>query len=512
MMSTEKSTESHQEYVRAAQYVRMSTDHQRYSLANQAALIGAYARTHGMQVVQSYADSGRSGLTIRDRPGLSRMLADIVSGAAEFELVLVYDVSRWGRFQDADESAHYEFLCRRAGIRVIYCAEQFGTENTPFSGVLKALKRAMAGEYSRELSTKVAAGKARIGGLGYRVGGIAGYGLRRQVLEDGKTPGIVLRDHQRKSIQTDRVTLVPGPEHEIALVCRIYRDYIYLRRSERQIAKDLNAQGHTFSGRAWSRNLVRTVLSNEKYVGNNIVGQFCQRLRTRQVVNPPETWTRCDGAFAPIVSRELFEAAARVRRFNEKTYITREEIVRAVRVVLRREGKLTAAIINAAPELPSANTIEARFGSLVELYSVIGYQPPAQYEFHVINRQLQLVKKSVEASLVEALRAQGFESCIEDGLVRVAEGRTAEVLICRYQQPRPYRGGWRVAYQRNEGGSVLVAARMTAGNGTVRDYVVVPRSAIRDLPLLIQTTHDALLAPHLHKTIESVAQTLLTSV
>lgn len=37
----------------------------------------------------------------------------------------VYDVSRGGRFQDTDESAHYEFLCRRAEIAVPYCAEQF---------------------------------------------------------------------------------------------------------------------------------------------------------------------------------------------------------------------------------------------------------------------------------------------------------------------------------------------------------------------------------------------------
>lgn len=131
------------------------------------------------------------------------------------------------------------------------------------------MKRAMAGEYSRELSAKVAVGKARVARLGFRVGGIAGYGLRRQVLEEGQTPGIVLRDGQHKSIQTDRVTLVPGPPEELSIIRRIYRDYIYLRRGERQIARALNADGLTFHGRPWSRNLVRTILSNEKYVGDN---------------------------------------------------------------------------------------------------------------------------------------------------------------------------------------------------------------------------------------------------
>ena len=53
------------------------------------------------------------------------MLRDIQHGETDYQTVLVYDVSRWGRFQDADESAYYELLCRKAGIAVEYCAEQF---------------------------------------------------------------------------------------------------------------------------------------------------------------------------------------------------------------------------------------------------------------------------------------------------------------------------------------------------------------------------------------------------
>jgi DNA invertase Pin-like site-specific DNA recombinase len=108
-------------------------------------------------------------VTIRRRAGLSSLLADVVSRTASFKAILVYDVSRWGRFQDADESAHYEFLCRRAGISMIYCAEQFAGDTTPLGSVLKSLKRAMAGEFSRELGVKVSAGKARIGKMGFRI-------------------------------------------------------------------------------------------------------------------------------------------------------------------------------------------------------------------------------------------------------------------------------------------------------------------------------------------------------
>jgi DNA invertase Pin-like site-specific DNA recombinase len=110
------------------------------------------------------------------------------SGAADFTMVLVYDVSRWGRFQDADESAYYEYICKRAGIAVQYCAEQFENDGSPISTIVKGVKRAMAGEYSRELSTKVFAGQGRLIEKGYRQGGPAGFGLRRTLIDETARP------------------------------------------------------------------------------------------------------------------------------------------------------------------------------------------------------------------------------------------------------------------------------------------------------------------------------------
>src|SRR6185312_4754397 len=161
--------------LRAAQYVRVSTDFQRYSIENQAAVIATYARSHGISIVKTYRDAGESGLRLKNRTGLLRLLEDVQSGQADFGHILVYDVSRWGRFQDTDESAHYEFICKKAGIKVAYCAEQFDNDGTMMSSILKNLKRVMAAEYSRELSAKVHAGASRFARLGFRLGGQAGY-------------------------------------------------------------------------------------------------------------------------------------------------------------------------------------------------------------------------------------------------------------------------------------------------------------------------------------------------
>ena len=125
----------------------------------------------GLTIIKTYADHGKSGLSVAGRDALQTMLDDVRSGRADFETILVYDISRWGRFQDADESAYYEYVCKRAGIKVQYCAEQFDNDGSPISTIVKSVKRAMAGEYSRELSTKVFAGQCRLIELGFRQGG-----------------------------------------------------------------------------------------------------------------------------------------------------------------------------------------------------------------------------------------------------------------------------------------------------------------------------------------------------
>jgi len=219
----------------AAEYVRMSTDHQQYSTENQHAAIQRFADQNGLRIVRTFIDAGKSGVGIHGRDALQDLLRTVESGQADFSTILVYDVSRWGRFQEPDEGAYYEFRCIRANITVQYCAEQFPKDNAPMSAVMRSLKRAMAGEYSRELSTKVFAGQCRLITFGFRQGGTPGYGLRRQLLDQHGQPKAILARGERKSFQLERIILTPGPEVEVAVVRRIYKMFIDERRSEAQI-------------------------------------------------------------------------------------------------------------------------------------------------------------------------------------------------------------------------------------------------------------------------------------
>ena len=210
---------------------------------NQADAIRRYAAHRGIEIVRMYADEGRSGLSLDGRDALKQLIADVQGGEADFGAILVYDVSRWGRFQDADESAYYEYACKRAGIEVHYCAEQFENDGSPLSTIVKSVKRAMAGEFSRELSAKVFAGQCRLIELGFRQGGPAGYGLRRMLLDQSGAEKGELAVGIRKSIQTDRVILVLGPPEEVETVRWMYGAFVNKGRSESEIAAILNARG-----------------------------------------------------------------------------------------------------------------------------------------------------------------------------------------------------------------------------------------------------------------------------
>lgn len=197
--------------IRAAQYLRMSSENQRYSTENQQNAIAEYADQHGYQVVASYIDAGKSGLSLKGRDALRQLLGDALGAKRLFKAILVLDVSRWGRFQNPDQAAHYEFLCRQAGISVVYCAEPFGQDEAPATTIVKHLKRVMAGEYSRELSGKLARAKRQQAELGFRQGSRVLYGFRRVLVDTSRNPKQFLKFGERKALSNDKVVVVPGP-------------------------------------------------------------------------------------------------------------------------------------------------------------------------------------------------------------------------------------------------------------------------------------------------------------
>jgi DNA invertase Pin-like site-specific DNA recombinase len=455
----------------------MSTEHQKYSTENQAETIRQYAAARAIDIVKTYADEGKSGLSIDGRDALKRLIGDVEGGRANFETILVYDVSRWGRFQDADEGAYYEHICKRARITVHYCAEQFENDGSPVSTIVKGVKRAMAGEYSRELSAKVFAGQCRLIELGFRQGGPPGYGLRRKLVDQSGAPKGELSRGEHKSIQTDRVVLVAGPDTEVTVVREVYRRFVEDLISERQIADDLNARGMTKeNGEPWTRGTVHRVLINEKYIGNNVWNRVSFKLKKKRVHNHPDMWIRSEGAFPALVDRQLFDAAQTIIRARSFR-MSDMEMLEVLRRLRQSVGLLSGLIIDEAEGLPSSSAYRTRFGSLLQAYHLIGYTPRRDYHYIEINRGLRALHTEVLSKILDGLRDIGCQlhTDSETGLISVNGELTVSIVIarCNHTSGGSYR--WRLRFDASLRPDVTIAVRMDAANHAPLDYYLLPR-------------------------------------
>lgn len=463
--------------VRAAQYVRMSTDRQQYSIQNQAAVIAAYAHAHSLTLVRTYKDEGESGLLIKNRTGLLQLLEDVESNQADFGNLLVYDVSRWGRFQDVDESAHYEFVCRRAGIKVTYCAEQFENDGSMLASIVKNIKRVMAAEYSRELSAKVYAGQCRFARLGYKPCGRAGYALVRELVDEKMQTRRVMKKGERKYILTDHIRVRPGDPVEVAVVKWIFERFLEVR-SETVIAWELNQKGLVSStGAAWTRAAVGTVLRNESYIGNLIFNRKSQKLRQAAVKNPPDQWIRSEGCIEPLIDRELFFSVRKIIE-ERRVDLSEEEMLVRLRKTLLKEGRLTPTIINRTPGLPCSATCRTHFGNFRNLYRLLGYTPKRNYEFldaRPVWSELRskLVKQA--AAAIEAaggrISSGGSSQCLRVNGMACLSIRAARWTPGQKPTHAPF---WSIEREACLPNGWIAAIRLTEHNRAVLDYVLLP--------------------------------------
>ncbi len=463
-----------------AEYIRMSTEHQRYSIDNQGAGNRHYADQKGFRVVRSYIDAGKSGLVLKERDGLMRLLNDVSRGDKSFQAILVFDISRWGRFQDADEAAYYEFICKKAGYPIHYCAELFPNDNAMPNVIMKALKRVMASEYSRELSVKVFDAERSMVMRGFSAGALPGYGLQRLLCSASGEPKQVLRDGERKNIKEDRTRIIPGPPEEVAWVREIYRLFIEERRSSIYIAKLLNEQGITKRGSLWDNQSVLKILAHEKYTGSLVWGTRTEKLHTRNVPVPRERWTIVPNVIEPIVDRKTFDRAQRVLLELFPHHFSDEQLLFKLRSLLARKHRLSARLINECRTIPSVVYYTKRFGSLRRLYELIGYR---QSKTLIIRERTRYQVSKLHTEVVRRLRrllGSGFRVVRHDRKVRpkllsFSNGLKMSIAVCLSE--RTLLGAMRWQFQspsaKRQGFTTLLCFCNTANTGFL-DFYLMP--------------------------------------
>ncbi len=470
-----------------AQYLRMSSDGQQLSLDSQAAAIQEYAERHGFKVVQSYEDPGKSGLMIENRKGLVSLLNDVLTGNQPYQAILVYDVSRWGRFQDTDEAAHYEFLCRKSGILIYYCAESFPNDGSAPNAIMKTLKRVMAAEYSRELSLRISRAKRIMTERGFWAGSSAGYGLRRMLVDSNGRPKRILEKGDTNSLVGGRVILVPGPTSEVAIVREIFRLTIS-GYSSKSIARTFNLRHLTCGGHPWHCWRVIAILQNPKYIGCLFWGRKSGILGTKRVRVPPSLWATKAGAFDAIVDENTFEAAQRVIR--ERTcHRTNDELLDKLSSLLSSRGRLSSLLIDKSPEVPAAGTYVRRFGSINRACQLIGYrqlgnaEPKMNREKTRSRKQTERLRRNVIRQVRQTFHREVWVERSPPGIGRFIvcfdDGVRIPILVCRCVKTPRENDRWVLPWIAPQQGPLVLLCRCTPGNEKIMDFHLVPTATTR---------------------------------
>ncbi len=311
--------------MRVALYVRRSTDAilQAESLNTQEEILRRYAAEKDLEIVEIYRDSA-SGRTA-DRPEFGRLLAD-VENHPRFAALLVRDVSRWGRFDNIDESAYWEFLLHLHGVRVVFVEEAFTREASPFGALLKAMRRTMAAEFSRDKSRLVHAARVRGVRAGNWLGGVAPYGYRRALVDPAGEIIQVLPTGQRKLINAHRVKLTFGPPEEVAVVREIFASFAHGVPILRIVRQLNDRRVPSARGTRWSDRSVQIIVLNIAYAGKAALRFVSDSSSDPQVVVSngqawpaiidEKTWKEAQARAAAVVERHsLAHRASQVAEF-----------------------------------------------------------------------------------------------------------------------------------------------------------------------------------------------------
>lgn len=309
---------------KAIQYARASTEEQDRSVRDQLDATAKYAEEHGYTIVDDpLCDEGISGVEAYNRPAFQELFKRIESGVANFKYVLVYDVSRWGRFANPNEAAAREWICNEHGISVVYTNEGFTEDNSLSNDLSKSVKRSMATEYSRALSKVVSRGMRSLAADGYWLGR-APYGYRKAEVDKDRNIIRVLGKRDRKLVETNHLILVPGDPNEIETV-----RYIFERSIQGdglvKIADKLNRAGiPSPMNRLWAHDEINKILRNPAYIGTVRWGRLklgkFPRLENswgdtrRGMIHDQDKWSVKKNAHEAIIDEDTFERAQAAQR------------------------------------------------------------------------------------------------------------------------------------------------------------------------------------------------------
>ena len=334
----------------------------------------------------------------------------------------------------------------------------------------------MAAEYSRDLSKKVHAGQCRLVANGFKIGGIAGFGLRRLLLDSKGQAKMALGEGDHKNLATDRVTYTLGPEEEVRVVREIYSMFLDQNMSRYKIARLLNERGVKY-GRfgPWTFYRVDLILTHPKYTGCIVFNRTSAKLKSKTVYNPREEWVMRPGAFPAIISQDVF---GRVQTKLDNSVIRRsnERLLAELRTYIQTHGKPLPRPAHVG-DMASASTYIYRFGGWMHAYEQIEYHP-AKYNSAIFEKHLRTaaLRSNAMAELKQALL--NFHVRFVEGRMQFrVRGRGMFLLeVGRSYTIAKGLVRWTIHSRRMSPKYGLIVVRLLPGNSSMQDLVLLQKA------------------------------------
>lgn len=224
--------------IKAVIYARYSSHNQREeSIEGQIRECQAYASRNNFIIVGEYIDRAISGKT-DNRADFQRMIRDSEKG--HFQAVLMYTLDRFAR--NRYDSAMYKARLKRNGVKVYYAKQYIPDE--PEGIILESVLEGYAEYYSENLSRNIKRGMME-NALACKVTG-------------GTTP-------LGYAIGPDKTYVIdPATSIIVREIFQMYAD----GHSAKEIIDYCNEKGYrTARNTRFNKNSLRTVLTNDKYIG-----------------------------------------------------------------------------------------------------------------------------------------------------------------------------------------------------------------------------------------------------
>jgi hypothetical protein len=240
-------------------------------------------------------------------------------------------------------------------------------------------------------------------------------------------------------------------------------------------SRQLNERGVISNlGTPWNELRIRSMLQNEKYIGNLVYARSRSTLRSKPVRNPPEQWIRKDNVFEAIVARELFFKARALYQSRRRHRFTDAQMLEKLHGFWEEHGRVTRRLLDENRSVPTSGNFKYRFGGLVNAYRRIGLQARMNYNPTELNRRLLGKTRGLAAYLTQKLEQAGAAVRWQPGTqtLVINQELRVRVLLLRHSFSDISASRWIVRCRARVKPDFTMVARMDFQNEEILDYYV----------------------------------------